>query len=118
MSLGRVGLRRAGAAAGGGEANTSYNVGTGEGLAKAKVVFDLPFKSLLGTVNEIVLVGNVDDITFSLASVVARLDVAQSWSDTQTFLDTLHLRTTVSGFDYIFTLAPIAATVSSKQYRK
>ncbi len=58
---------------GGGEANTSSNVGTGEGLAKAKVSVDLPFKSLLGTANEIVLVGNVNDVTFSLSALVARL---------------------------------------------
>jgi len=32
----------------GGEANTSSNLGTGEGLATAKVGVDLPFKSLIG----------------------------------------------------------------------
>ena len=64
---------------GGGEANTSSNVGTGEGLAKLKVVVDLPFKSLLGTANEITLVGNVNDVTFSLNSLIARIDVAKTW---------------------------------------
>jgi len=69
-----------------GEVNTSSNVGTGEGLAKAKVVFDLPFKSLLGTANEITLVGNVNDVTFSLNALVARLNIIQTWTAKQTFL--------------------------------
>lgn len=70
---------------GSGENNTSSNVGSGEGLAKAKVGVDLPFKSLLGTASEITLVGNTNDVTFSLNSLVARLNVAQSWTALQTF---------------------------------
>ena len=38
-----------------GEVNTSSNSGTGQGLAQAKNVFDLPFKSLLGETDKIIL---------------------------------------------------------------
>ena len=67
-SLGRSGIRRAGAPAGGGEANTSSNVGTGEGLALPKVVFDLPFKSLLDTALEIIITSQANTLTFALAA--------------------------------------------------
>lgn len=70
---------------GGGEANTSSNVGTGQGLAKAKVGVDLPFKSLLGTANEITLVGSTNEVTFSLNAAIARIAVAQSWTALQIF---------------------------------
>jgi len=76
------------AIAGGGEANTSSNVGTGEGLAKAKVGVDLPFKSLLGTASEIDLVGNVNDVTFSINAAIARLALAQTFTAKQTFTPT------------------------------
>jgi len=69
---------------GGGEANTSSNSGTGEGLALAKVGVDLPFKSLIGD-TEIVLTGNANDVTFSLAADIARLGTAQTWTAKQTF---------------------------------
>jgi len=69
---------------GGGEANTSSNSGTGEGLALAKVGVDLPFKSLIGD-TEIVLTGNANDVTFSLAADIARLGTAQTWTALQTF---------------------------------
>ncbi len=55
----------------GGEANTTSNVGTGEGLAKAKVVVDLPFKSVLGTAGEILITGNVNDLTLSFNGLIA-----------------------------------------------
>jgi len=74
-----------GAGGGGGESNTSSNVGTGEGLALPKVVVDLPFKSLLGTTNEIDLVGNPNDVTFSINAALARLAVAQVWTALQSF---------------------------------
>jgi len=73
-----------GAGGGGGEANTSSNVGGGEGLALPKVVVDLPFKSLIGD-TEIVLVGNANDVTFSIAAALARLAVAQTWTAIQSF---------------------------------
>ena len=68
---------------GGGEANTSSNVGTGEGLTKTKVAVDLPFKSLLGTASEITLVGSANEITFSLNTLIARINVAKTWTAIQ-----------------------------------
>jgi len=49
---------------GGGEANTSSNVGVGAGLALAKVGVDLPFKSLIAT-PPIIITVNPTDLTFS-----------------------------------------------------
>ncbi len=46
---GAGGWKEIGGAGGGGQANTASNSGGGEGLAKAKVGVDLPFKSLTGT---------------------------------------------------------------------
>lgn len=68
---------------GAGEANTSSNVGTGEGIALPKVGVDLPFKSLLGTASEITLVGSPNEITFSLNSLIARINVAKTWTALQ-----------------------------------
>lgn len=65
------------------EINTNSNVGGGEGLVKTKVVEDTPLKSLLGTASEIILVGGVDEITFSLASIIERTtnkDVANGYA--------------------------------------
>ena len=51
------------AGAGSGEANTSSNVGTGEGtLAKAKVGVNLPFKSIKAGTN-VTISNNTDDVT-------------------------------------------------------
>jgi hypothetical protein len=47
-----------------GEANTSSNLGTGEGLASTKVGVDLPFKSLIGGTN-VGLVADADTITIN-----------------------------------------------------
>ena len=47
-----------------GEDNTSSNSGTGEGLAKPKVLEDLPFKSLVAGTN-ITLVPSADEITIN-----------------------------------------------------
>jgi len=55
------------AATGGGEVNTSSNVGTGVGLAKAKNVFDLPFRSIINS-SKISWTENTDDI---VATIVA-----------------------------------------------
>ncbi len=64
---------------GSGEANTSSNSGTGEGLAQTKVGVDLPFKSLLGETSRIILTGNTDDVTFTLDSVVVTTDKANTY---------------------------------------
>ena len=64
---------------------TTSNVGTGEGLAKALVGQDAPFKSLLGTADQITLVGNTNDVTFSLNALVALLNVAQTRTADLTF---------------------------------
>lgn len=88
---------------GGGEANTSSNVGTGEGLAKAKVAVDLPFKSLLGTASEINLVGGINEITFSLNSLIARINVTKTWLADQIFNDNVKLKFgTGSDFELYF----------------
>src|SRR3990167_9688418 len=51
--------------AGGGEVNTSSNVGTGEGtLAKTKVGVDLPFKTLKQGTN-ITITNNTNDVTIA-----------------------------------------------------
>ena len=51
---------------GGGEANTASNVGTGEGIWKAKVGVDLEFKSLIGGAGVTITPG-VDVITLNVA---------------------------------------------------
>ncbi len=61
-----------------GETNTSSNSGTGEGVAQAKDDVDLPFKSLLGETNRIVLTGNTDDITFTIGTDIVTLDSTQT----------------------------------------
>ena len=55
---------------GGGEANTSSNVGAGEGLALPKVGVDLPFKSLTAGVN-ITLTATADEIEIAAAGGAA-----------------------------------------------
>ena len=54
--------------AGGGEANTSSNVGTGQGLAKTKTGVDLPFKSLVAGSARLTLTGNTNDVTIDVPS--------------------------------------------------
>lgn len=53
---------------GGGEANTSSNVGPGAGLALPKVGVDLPFKSLLGN-PEIVLTPTPTTVDFAIGAI-------------------------------------------------
>ena len=55
-----------GVGGGGGENNTSSNVGTGFGLALPKVGVDLPFKSLTGTLNEIIISQTATEINIAL----------------------------------------------------
>lgn len=87
---------------GGGEANTSSNSGTGEGLALTKVGVDLPFKSLIGD-TEIVLVGNVSDVTFSISALLARFATVQTWTAAQSFqIEKLIVRDLNDNFSYIF----------------
>jgi len=57
-----------GAGGGGGEANTSSNVGTGDGLALPKVGVDLPFKSLLDSV-EVVITVTATTLDFSIGAI-------------------------------------------------
>lgn len=95
-----LGLKWAAPAAGSGEANTSSNSGAGEGLALAKVAVDLPFKSLIGELNKIVLAGNAADITFTLGTDVVILTGAQTLTDktlTSPILTTPALGTPASG---------------------
>lgn len=53
---------------GGGEANTSSNVGLGAGLALPKVGVDLPFKSLLGN-PEVVLTPTPTTVDFAIGAI-------------------------------------------------
>ena len=91
------------ALSGAGESNTSSNVGTGQGLAKAKEVVDLPFKSLIGQTNKIILVGNPDDVTITLGSdVVITTDVRLSdartpLAHTHAISDVTNLQTSLDG---------------------
>jgi len=64
-----------------GEDNTTSNSGTGEGLAQTKVGVDLPFKSLLGETNRIVLTGNTNDVTFTIGTDIVDLSSTQSVSN-------------------------------------
>lgn len=64
--------------AGVGEANTTSNVGTGEGLALAKDVVNLPFKTLLGETDRIILTGNPTDVTFTIGTDIVTLNDAQT----------------------------------------
>lgn len=57
-----------------GQTNTSSNSGSGEGLAQTKVGVDLPFKSLLGETDKIILTGGTDDVTFTLGDDVVTID--------------------------------------------
>ncbi len=56
--------------ASGGEANTSSNSGTGEGLALAKVAVDLPFKSLKATA-PIIIGSDATSVTYSFSTTPA-----------------------------------------------
>lgn len=62
--------------AAGGEINTSSNVGTGAGIAKAKVVFDLPFKSFIGETLKIIITNNTNDLTFTLGTGIDNSNIA------------------------------------------
>ncbi len=53
---------------GGGEANTSSNVGTGDGLALPKVAVDLPFKSLVEN-TEVLIASAATELSFSIGSI-------------------------------------------------
>jgi len=69
------------AGGGGGEANTSSNSGAGAGLAQAKVGVNLPFKSLIGELNKIVIAANANDLTFTIGTDIVNLIAAQSLSN-------------------------------------
>lgn len=60
--------------AAGGEANTSSNVGSGQGWAKAKVGVDLPFKSFIVGSNKLTLTSNTNDLTVDVAEANLTLD--------------------------------------------
>jgi len=57
-----------GAQSGGGQDNTSSNVGSGDGLALPKVGVDLPFKTLVDGV-EIVITVSAQELTFSIGAI-------------------------------------------------
>ena len=59
-----------GASPGGGEANTSSNAGAGEGLAKAKVGVNLPFKSITAGTG-ITLTGSTDELEIAASGGAA-----------------------------------------------
>lgn len=55
---------------GAGEANTSSNLGAGQGLATAKVGVDLPFKSLVGGAG-ILLTATANEITIAVTALTS-----------------------------------------------
>jgi len=94
---------------GAGESNTSSNDGAGDGLAKAKVGVDLPFKSLIDD-TEIVITSNANDLTFSIAAAIARIGTAQTWTARQTFQDNgIRIQNPAATFTYDIIGAAIAA---------
>lgn len=94
------------ATSGSGESNTSSNVGTGEGLAKAKEVVDLPFKSLIGQTNKIILTGNANDVTFTIGSdIVVTTD--SRLSDSRTPLAHTHVKADITDFTHTHVKADI-----------
>ena len=73
-----------------GEANTTSNSGTGAGLAQTKSGVDLPFKSLIGETDRIVLTENTDDVTFALGADVAFVDETNTFTQLNTFEGGIH----------------------------
>jgi len=81
-----------------GEANTSSNDGTGEGVAKAKDGVDLPFKSIIAT-SPIVATGNTNDITLTLLIAQALDMVGNDLDNIQNLIHDI----STSGTDIDFT---------------
>ncbi len=94
---------------GGAGISTTSNVGLGEGLAKALVGSDAPFKSLIGD-SEISLIGNTNDVTFSIGAAIARLATIQKWTAKQQYLTNLFaIRNPADTFEYLFASSAIVA---------
>ena len=72
---------------GGGEANTSSNVGTGFGLALAKVGVDLPFKTLVQNL-EIIITSSATELAFSIG-VIAQSKITGLVAALATKIDTV-----------------------------
>jgi len=85
-----------------GEANTTSNSGSGEGLAQTKSGVDLPFKSLLGESGKIVLTGNTNDVTFTIGVDIVQTTQANTFGDfIQSFADNqLFIRNPTDTFSY------------------
>jgi len=96
------------AGGGGGEDNTSSNVGSGDGLAKAKVGVDLPFKSII-TEKGIRGTSNTNDLTIDLENIISIIAAA---SDETTVLSTGTAKTTFR-MPYAFTLSAVRASLST-----
>jgi len=85
---------------GGGEANTSSNSGTGDGWALAKSGVDLPFKSLIGETDKVIVTSNAADLTITIGTDIVTLTGAQTLTDktlTSPILTTPALGTPASG---------------------
>jgi len=69
------------AGGGGSGVQTSSNVGAGAGLALTRVLDDLPFKSIIGELNRVIITVNPTDITITLGSEVVINNQANTYTN-------------------------------------
>ena len=95
---------------GNGEFNTSSNSGAGQGLALPKDGVDLPFKSLVGEDDRIVLNGNENDIAFSVGPQVLVTNADQTVTSAKQFNDQMLQQNNPAGTSqYVFAASAITA---------
>lgn len=106
-----------GISGGSGEVNTASNVGTGDGVFKQKVGYDLQFKKLRGGSNVTLVVG-ADDIEIN-AATSGEMNVQTNWDETNTSSDAYLLnkpnipkRVSVDIGSWVPTTSPYYKTIS------
>ena len=97
-----------------GKLTTTSNDGAGEGLAKAIVGTDAPFKSLIGETLKIILTGNANDVTLTLGTDVVTIDKANTFGDfNQIFqINRLRIRSSGAGNYIIGTPAGVGSDIT------